>query len=99
MEDNDEVEYNDKDDNNFQDISALGLDRDLGFSRGPFLTESDILSDYPPTTLPAVISPCAKLRYKSIFCGIINHAAGLFFKVGTAITYLQFILIQSYYLK
>ena len=28
------VEDNDKDDNNFKDISALGLDRDLGFSRG-----------------------------------------------------------------
>ena len=34
MEDNEEVEDNDKDDNNFKDISALGLDRDLGFSRG-----------------------------------------------------------------
>ena len=34
MEVNDEVEDNDKDDNNFKDISALGLDRDLGFSRG-----------------------------------------------------------------
>ena len=34
MEENDEVEDNDKDDNNFKDISALGLDRDLGFSRG-----------------------------------------------------------------
>ena len=32
MEDNDEVE--DNDDNNFKDISALGLDRDLGFLRG-----------------------------------------------------------------
>ena len=31
MEDNDEVEDND---NNFKDISALGLDRDLGFSQG-----------------------------------------------------------------
>ena len=28
------MEDNDKDDNNFKDISALGLDRDLGFSRG-----------------------------------------------------------------
>ena len=32
------VEDNDKDDNNFKDIkisiSALGLDRDMGFSRG-----------------------------------------------------------------
>ena len=35
-EDDDEVEDNDKDDdNNDRDISALGLDRDLGFSRGP----------------------------------------------------------------
>ena len=39
-EDDDEVEDNDKDDNNNKDdnndksISALGLDRDLGFSRG-----------------------------------------------------------------
>ena len=28
------MEDNDKDDNNFKDISALGLDRDLGFSGG-----------------------------------------------------------------
>ena len=28
------VEDNDKDDNNFKDISALGLDRGLGFSQG-----------------------------------------------------------------
>ena len=28
------VEDNDKDDNNYKNISALGLDRDLGFSRG-----------------------------------------------------------------
>ena len=28
------MEDNDKDDNNFKDISSLGLDRDLGFSRG-----------------------------------------------------------------
>ena len=28
------MEDNDEDDNNFKDISALGLDRDLGFSRG-----------------------------------------------------------------
>ena len=34
VEDNDEVEANDKDDNNFKDISALGLDRGLGFSQG-----------------------------------------------------------------
>ena len=34
VEDNDEVEDNDKDYNIFKDISALGLDRDLGFSRG-----------------------------------------------------------------
>ena len=35
MEDNDEVEDNDKDDdNNDKDILALGLDRDMGFSRG-----------------------------------------------------------------
>ena len=34
MEDNDEVEDNDKDNNNYKDISALGLDRDLGFSWG-----------------------------------------------------------------
>ena len=34
-EDDDEVEDNDKDDdNNDRDISALGLDRDMGFSRG-----------------------------------------------------------------
>ena len=32
MEDNDKVEHNN--DNNFKDISALGLDRDLGFLRG-----------------------------------------------------------------
>ena len=32
MEDNNEVE--DNDDNNLKDISALGLDRDLGFLRG-----------------------------------------------------------------
>ena len=34
MEDNNEVEDNDKDDNNFKDISALGLDRGPGFSQG-----------------------------------------------------------------
>ena len=34
MEDNNEVEDNDKDDNNFKDISALGLDRDLGVLQG-----------------------------------------------------------------
>ena len=34
MEDNDEVEDNDRDDNNDKGISALGLDRDLEFSRG-----------------------------------------------------------------
>ena len=28
------MEDNNKDDNNYKDISALGLDRDLGFSRG-----------------------------------------------------------------
>ena len=34
-EDDDEVEDNDKDDdNNDKDISVLGLDRDMGFSRG-----------------------------------------------------------------
>ena len=33
MEDNEEVEDNDKDDNNFKDISALGIDKDMGFSR------------------------------------------------------------------
>ena len=34
-EDDDEVEDNDKDDdNNDKDILALGLDRDMGFSRG-----------------------------------------------------------------
>ena len=34
-EEDDEVEDNDKDDdNNNKDISALGLDRDMGFSRG-----------------------------------------------------------------
>ena len=31
VEDNDEVADNEKDDNNYKDISALGLDRDLGF--------------------------------------------------------------------
>ena len=36
VEDNDKVEGNDKDDdNNDKGISALGLDRDLGFSRVP----------------------------------------------------------------
>ncbi len=34
MEENNEVEDNDKDGNNFKNISALGLDRDLGFLRG-----------------------------------------------------------------
>ena len=34
VEDNNEVEDNDKDDNSYKDISALGLDRDLGFSQG-----------------------------------------------------------------
>ena len=34
VEDKDEVEDNAKGDNNCKDISALGLDRDLGFSRG-----------------------------------------------------------------
>ena len=34
MEDNDKVEDNDNDDNNFKDIKALELDRDLEFSRG-----------------------------------------------------------------
>ena len=34
--DDDEVEDNDKDDdNNDKDILVLGLDRDMGFSRGP----------------------------------------------------------------
>ena len=33
VEDNDEVEDNDKDDINYKDISALGLDRELEFSR------------------------------------------------------------------
>ena len=33
VEDKDEVEDNDKDDNNYKYISALGLDRDMGFSR------------------------------------------------------------------
>ena len=33
-EDNDDVEDNDKDDNNDKGISALGLDRYLGLSRG-----------------------------------------------------------------
>ena len=32
MEDNNEVEDSDRDDNNFKDISALGLDRDMEFS-------------------------------------------------------------------
>ena len=45
-EDDDEVEDNDKDDdNNDKDISALGLDRDMGFSRGPsYGTQSKFLS-------------------------------------------------------
>ena len=34
MEDNDKDDNNNKDDNNDKGISALGLDRDLGFSRG-----------------------------------------------------------------
>ena len=34
VEDNDEVEVNDKDDNNFKDLSALGLDSGPGFSQG-----------------------------------------------------------------
>ena len=33
MEDNDKDDDNNKDDNNDKGISALGLDRDLGFSR------------------------------------------------------------------
>ena len=33
-EDDDEVEDNDKDGNDDKGISALGLDRDMGFSRG-----------------------------------------------------------------
>ena len=32
MEDNNEVEDSDRDVNNFKDISALGLDRDMEFS-------------------------------------------------------------------
>ena len=40
------MEDNDKDDdNNDKDISALGLDRDMGFSRGPsYGTQSKFLS-------------------------------------------------------
>ena len=34
MEDNDKDDNNKKDDNDDKGISALGLDRDLGFSRG-----------------------------------------------------------------
>ena len=34
VEDNDKDDNNNKDDNNDTGISALGLDRDLGFSRG-----------------------------------------------------------------
>ena len=34
MEDNDKDDNNNKDDNNDKGISALRLDRDLGFSRG-----------------------------------------------------------------
>ena len=34
MEDNDEVEDNEKDDNNYKDISALVLNRELEFTRG-----------------------------------------------------------------
>ena len=35
MEDNDKDDNNNKEDNNDMGISALGLDRDLGFSRVP----------------------------------------------------------------
>ena len=34
VEDNNKVEDNDKDDDNNKGISALGLDRDLGFLQG-----------------------------------------------------------------
>ena len=34
VEDNNKEDNNNKDDNNDMGISALGLDRDLGFSRG-----------------------------------------------------------------
>ena len=34
MEDNDKDDDNNKDDNDDKGISALGLDRDMGFSRG-----------------------------------------------------------------
>ena len=34
MEDNDKDNVNNKDDKNDKGISSLGLDRDLGFSRG-----------------------------------------------------------------
>ena len=34
VEDNDKYDDNNKDDNNDKGISALGLDRDLGFLRG-----------------------------------------------------------------
>ena len=34
VEDNDKDDNNNKDDNNDKGISALGLDRDMGFSRG-----------------------------------------------------------------
>ena len=51
---NDEVEDNDKDDNNFKDISALGLDRDLGFSRGHQTKPNQIIPNHakPYHTIP-----------------------------------------------
>ena len=53
-EDDDEVEDNDKDDNNNKDdnndkgISALGLDRDMGFSRGHQGCQGHRPHDDPP---------------------------------------------------
>ena len=35
VEDNDKDDVNNKDDNNDKGISALGLERDMGFLRGP----------------------------------------------------------------
>ena len=53
-EDNDKVEDNDKDDNNLKDISALGLDRDMEFSR-KHPTKSTLT--IPNQTKPKPIKP------------------------------------------
>ena len=54
-EDDDEVEDNDKDDNNNKNISALGLDRDLGFSRGLQAQSSPHSEYYPYLCIPPKI--------------------------------------------